>query len=126
MALARTWMSGTDLVRAKTYDSLPTKRRAECIELALFQIPQLEPVGFRQAKRVPCPCLIRIQPGAPDDYIVGLSRSVLVQFGKPLRRDDAGIASLAALAHQSDNRLGRFGFAGAALRTVNMGLVQNQ
>ena len=67
-----------------------TERRAERVELPLFHIAQLEPVGLREAQCVPCPRPVSIEPGAPDDYVVGLGRGILVKLGKPLRGDDAG------------------------------------
>ena len=69
--------------------------------------------------------LLACQPGAPDNHVVGLGRRILVQFGKPLGGDDARVSSFAALAHQTDDSLGRFGIARAALRTVDMRLVED-
>jgi hypothetical protein len=100
-----------------------TQRRAEGVELTLPHIAQLEPVGFGQAKRVSRPRLVGIEPGAPDDYVVGLGRGVLVKLGEPLRRDHAGVTALASLAHQTDDGFGRFRFARAALRAVDMRLI---
>jgi hypothetical protein len=48
-----------------------------------------------------------------------------VQLGKSLCGDDPSISSFATLAHQTDDSLGRFGIARAALRAVDMRLVEN-
>src|SRR6266851_1183474 len=126
MTLPGARMRGANLVRAKPYHSELTQRRAEGVELPLPHIAQLEPIGFGQSQRVPRPHLIGIEPRAPDDYVVGLGGGVLVKLGKPLRRDHAGVAPLASLAHQADDSLGRFRFARAALRAVDMRLIEDQ
>jgi len=123
--LARSRMRGTDLLRAEVHYSRLTQRRPKGVELALARIAQFEPVGFGEAERVPCPRLVGVQPGAPDDHVVGLGRSVLMEFRKPLRCDDAGVAALAALAHQTDDCLGLFRFPRTALRTVDVRLVED-
>ena len=60
------------------------------------------------------------KPSAPDNYVVGLGRRILVQLGKSLCGDDPGISSFAILAHQTDDSLGRFGIARACCMLRNL------
>src|SRR5713226_1269147 len=124
MTLAGARMRGPDFIRAEAHNPRLTQRRSEGVKLTLTHVTQLEPICLGKAKRVPCPHLVGIEPRASDDHVVGLSRGVFVELGKPLRRDHAGIAPLAALAHQADDRFGRFRSARPPLRAVDMRLVK--
>jgi hypothetical protein len=90
-------MSGANLARAEVHDSRLSQRRAEGVKLSLPEIAELDSVGFGEADPVSRPGLIGIEPGAPDDHLIGLRRRILVQFRPTLRCDDAGVATLAAL-----------------------------
>src|SRR5712692_763118 len=125
MPLAGAWMRAPNFVRAEAHNSRLTQRRSEGVKLTLPHVTQLEPIGLGQAKRVPGPHLVGIEPRAPDDHVVGLSRGVLVELRQTLRGDDPGITALAPLAHQADDRFGRFRFTRAALRAIDMRLVKN-
>src|SRR5712692_2173889 len=125
MTLAGAWMRAPNFVRAEAHNSRLTQRRTEGVKLTLPHIAQLEPIGLGKAKRVPCPHLVGIEPRAPDDHVVGLSRGVLVELRQALRGDDPGVTALASLAHQADDRFGGFRFTRAALRAIDMRLVKN-
>src|ERR1700756_474532 len=82
MTLAGARMSGADPIGAKMHHPRSPEGRAEGMKFALFQVTQLEPVGLWELQRVACPRLVGIEPGAPDNHVVGFGRRILVQFGK--------------------------------------------
>src|SRR6266852_5532120 len=125
MTLTGARMRRPDFIRAEAHNSRLTQRRSEGVKLTLPHVTQLEPICLRKAKRVPCPHLVGIEPRAPDDHVVGLSRGVLVELRQTLRGDDPGITALAPLAHQADDSFSRFRFTRAALRAIDMRLVKN-
>jgi hypothetical protein len=79
MSFSGARMRGADLVRAQMHDTGLHEGGTKGIKLTLSQITQLDPIGLGKTKRVPCPHLIGIEPGTPDDYVVGLGGSVFMQ-----------------------------------------------
>jgi hypothetical protein len=125
MTLPRARVRSAHLVRAKVHDAWLTNRRPEGMRLALPYVAKLESIGLGKAKRVPCPHLVGVEPRAPNDHVIGLSRGIFVELRQTLRGDDSGEPALAALAHQANNRLRRFRVARAALGAINMRLIKN-